>query len=105
MWSSAVSWNFTDSFLVTAFNNTPVLNNVRNDYSIWGTRKSITGTELPVHLRYAIDKKPTYYVNSDGEVFVTKDYLNVLQEAAQEQNNNSLADPFRTHLTHGLDSR
>jgi hypothetical protein len=34
LWSSAVSWNFTDGFLVTNFNNNPALNNVRNDYSI-----------------------------------------------------------------------
>ena len=60
LWSSAVSWNFTDGFLVTAFNNAPVLSNVKNDYSIWGTRQSSAG-ELPVHLRYAIDKKPSYY--------------------------------------------
>lgn len=60
-WSSAVSWNFTDGFFITAFNNNPALNNVHNDYSIWGTRTSISGAELPVHLRYAIDVKPTYY--------------------------------------------
>lgn len=72
LWSSAVSWNFTDGFLVTAFNNTPVLNNIKNDYSIWGTKKSITGTELPVHLRYAIDKKPTYYKTFDGVEWTTE---------------------------------
>ena len=72
-WSSAVSWNFTDSFLVTAFNNTPVLNNVRNDYSIWGTRQAVSGVELPVHLRYAIDKKPTYYKTMDGVIWTTED--------------------------------
>lgn len=71
LWSSAVSWNFTDSFLVTTFNNTPVLNNVKNDYSIWGTKKSINGTELPVHLRYAIDKKPNYYKTIDGIEWAT----------------------------------
>lgn len=66
LWSSAVSWDFTDGFLVTQFNNTPVLSNVKNDYSIWGTKQSISGAELPVHLRYAIDKKPTYYKTIDG---------------------------------------
>lgn len=60
LWSSAVSWDFTDGYLVTTFNNAPVLSNVKNDYAIWGTRQSTAG-ELPVHLRYAIDKKPVYY--------------------------------------------
>lgn len=56
-----IFWTFGNSFLTTAYSNTPVLNNVKNDFSIWGTKKSISGTELPVHLRYAVDKKPTYY--------------------------------------------
>ena len=96
MYSSAVSWNFTDSFLTTAFNNTPVLSNVRNDYSIWGTKKSISGAELPVHLRYAIDKKPQYYhtlVDSreryayrSDKIFITEDYYKQLKNNADFQN-------------------
>ncbi len=58
---SPIFWTFGNSFLTTTYTNTPVLNNVKNDFSIWGTKKSVTGTELPVHLRYAVDKKPTYY--------------------------------------------
>jgi hypothetical protein len=38
--------------------------NVRNDYSVWGTRESI-GRSDPVHLRYAIDLKPHEYVSID----------------------------------------
>ena len=75
-YSSPVTWTFGDSFLITSYANTPLLSNVRNDFSIWGTKTSITGSELPVHLRYAIDKKPTYYktieytetkLNEDGQ--------------------------------------
>ncbi len=64
---SPIFWTFGNSFLTTAYANTPVLNNVKNDFSIWGTKKSITGTELPVHLRYAVDKKPTYYKTIEYE--------------------------------------
>ena len=60
-YSTPIFWTFGNSFLTTTYTNTPVLNNVKNDFSIWGTKKSVTGTELPVHLRYAVDKKPTYY--------------------------------------------
>ena len=84
MWSSAVSWSFTDGELVTSFNNTPALNNVKNDYSIWGTRKSITGAELPVHLRYAIDKKPCFYRTIDGRVFLTQDEADYYTSIQQE---------------------
>jgi hypothetical protein len=35
--------------------------NLRNDYSIWGEREGIAGGTIPVHIRYAIDKKPIAY--------------------------------------------
>ena len=64
-YSTPIFWTFGSSFLTTAYSNTPVLNNVKNDFSIWGTRSGV-GAELPVHLRYAVDKKPVYYKTFDG---------------------------------------
>ena len=49
---------------------------MKNDYSVWGERETITGIKVPVHLRYAIDNKPTYYMPitvKDNEV---EDYNN-----------------------------
>ena len=87
--SSAVSYTFNEGELITAFNNNPNILNMRNDYSVWGTRKTTSGAEIPIHLRYAIDKKPTYYKTFDryekklytkdnfkpgqGEIIFTKD--------------------------------
>jgi hypothetical protein len=34
---------------------------MRNDYSIWGERETITGAKVPIHMRYAIDIIPKYY--------------------------------------------
>jgi hypothetical protein len=45
---------------------------MRNDYSIWGVRKTISGAEIPVHLRYAIDTKPEYYVSFNNIMYTTK---------------------------------
>lgn len=59
--SSATSYTFSGGELITAFNNSPNLTNLRNDYSIWGERTGISGAKLPVHMRYAIDVKPIYY--------------------------------------------
>lgn len=55
------TYSFQGSNLITAFNNNPNLTNVRNDYSIWGERIATSGAKLPVHLRYAIDRKPVQY--------------------------------------------
>ena len=34
---------------------------MKNDYSVWGVRKGVSGAEIPIHARYAIHSKPTYY--------------------------------------------
>ena len=68
---SGIAYYFTNNDLVTAFNNTPAIANVRNDYSIWGQRESSTGAQVPIHLRYAIDSIPQRYqqiVVSEEEV-------------------------------------
>ena len=69
--SSTYAYTFSEGELITAFNNNPNLLNVRNDYAIWGQRSGISGTAIPIHLRYAIDKKPVEYHTikvTDGEV-------------------------------------
>lgn len=72
--TSSTIYNFEDNYLVSSFQNSPNYTNVRNDFSLWGTKKSVEGKELAVHLRYAIDKKPTYYKNFNNEIFVTEDF-------------------------------
>ena len=70
--SFPVVYSFEDNNLITSFNNSPDLLNLRNDYSVWGKRKGVTGKEIPIHARYAIDKKPFYYKTILGEVYSTK---------------------------------
>lgn len=54
-------YTFSGGELITSFNNSPDLGNVKNDFSIWGQRTSVSGAELPIHIRYAIDQKPISY--------------------------------------------
>jgi hypothetical protein len=60
-YTSADSYSFEDTTLITSFQNTPTINNLRNDFSVWGKRTTVNDTEVPVHVRYAIDTKPTSY--------------------------------------------
>lgn len=64
---------FSGTNLFTAVSNSPTLNNLRNDFSVWGTRSSSSGSaNLMVHARYAIDEKPVYYKTyEDDKVFYT----------------------------------
>ena len=68
------SWGyvFNGGELISAFSNNPNLLNLRNDYSVWGVKKGISGKEFPVHLRYAIDIKPEYYTSFDKITYTSK---------------------------------
>lgn len=71
--TSACTYSFDNAVLVTSFQNSPNLEDVKNDFSLWGTRKGINGVELPVHLRYAIDSKPWMYTAYNGITYITKE--------------------------------
>ena len=86
-YTSATQYSFEDSKLITSFSNNPDLANLKNDYSIWGTRKGVTGTEIPVHMRYAIDTKPSVYKSIDGYIYTTyskEEYLELLNSEERE---------------------
>lgn len=52
-----IEYTFTGSEFFTTFNNTVNLQNVKNDFSVWGEKNN----SVAVHMRYAIDKKPIMY--------------------------------------------
>ena len=57
------------------------MNAIKNDFSIWGKITGVNKTKLPIHLRYAIDVRPTAYASE------FKIYLRKLQNAADDTNN------------------
>lgn len=73
-YSHSFIYSFEDSNLVTSFSNSPNYANLKNDYSIWGTKRTATGVELPVHLRCAIDIKPENYVTIAGKEYSANEY-------------------------------
>ena len=62
-YSNSIVYSFDNNKLFTSFSNSPNLSNLKNDYSIWGQRTSISGIKIPVHYRYAIDIKPKEYTS------------------------------------------
>jgi hypothetical protein len=60
MFNDSNLYHFEGNNLISSFSNSPDLNNVRNDYSVWGNRESISGSQV-IHYRYAIHEKPKYY--------------------------------------------
>lgn len=71
--SSAELYSFEDNNLITSFSNNPALNNLKNDYSVWGKRKGVSGIDIPIHMRYSIHNKPTFYRSFDGTIYCTSE--------------------------------
>jgi hypothetical protein len=54
-----VAYRFNNSQLITSISNTPKYENIKNDFIVWGTRKTVNGTEYPIRYHLAIDDKPS----------------------------------------------
>lgn len=74
MISSMVEYSFEGSILTTAYQNTPNIGKVKNDYTVWGKKKSSAGIDEPIHMRYAIDKKPFFYRTYDDKIYMTEEF-------------------------------
>lgn len=83
---SEYSYSFEDMNLIQRFQNTPSINSLKNDYSVWGNRKTATGAEIPIHARYAIQKKPEYYKSFDGIIYCSnEEVLEKIKNLEKEQ--------------------
>ena len=83
---SPYSYSFEDVNLIQQFQNAPAINQIKNDYSIWGVRKGVSGAEIPIHARYAIHEKPIYYRGYDGLVYCqNKDFVDHYFEQKKEE--------------------
>lgn len=70
-YTSTSVYTFSDSHYFTTLSHTPTMNNLKNDFSVWGNRKGINGSDLPIHMRYAVDRKPRKYFDYDGNVWLS----------------------------------
>ena len=51
-------YDFTNTELISSYNNNPDYASIKNDFLVWGIRKSATGMQLPIRYHLAIDEKP-----------------------------------------------
>lgn len=88
------SYNFNNANLITAIQNNPNMLNMRNDFTVWGKRQTSSGIEIPIHARYAIDKKPLFYcspVQKAGDsgydnFYITQEGLDLLSRVIANVN-------------------
>lgn len=100
------AYEFQDLSLFTTFNNSPNIKNLKNDFTVWGSKKSVTRTNLPIHMRVALDKKPEVYVspfqeekdeagNIKYKVYSISDYdwRELIYQMAKDYFKNNKTDP------------
>ena len=98
--TTAYSYTFHDSYLFNSISNNPQLNNIKNDISIWGVRKGITGAEIPINLSYALDYKPKKYTTWDGELYDAEqvDWRELIYQMALDYYQHNQDDDFLFHI-------
>lgn len=100
VYTSAATYSLENGVLLTAFNNNPSIQNIKNDFSIWGKKTSATSQDLPVHLRYAIDEKPSKYKTFDGTEYLSSkvDWREIIYQMALDYYKYSTNDDFLLEL-------
>lgn len=51
-----IAYKFDTTNLITSLTNTPQYNNMKNDFIIWGKRKTASGAELPIRYRLVFSR-------------------------------------------------
>lgn len=103
-----IAYSFVDGKMFTSFANNPALNNVKNDFSIWGKRKTLGDVEVLIHYRLAIDKKPLRYKTFDDKEYISSlhpdknsfenvticDWREIIYQMAQDYYKNGTKEGF-----------
>lgn len=100
--TNAYSYSFEGCDMLTSISNSPKIDNIKNDYCIWGQRQGVSNSKVPIHIRCAIDNKPEYYYSPwfrstlpnfntsnapepKGKAFVTQEYIDSLPKEEQSR--------------------
>ena len=66
-------YTFDDSEIIMSISNSPQYQQIKNDFIIWGKRKSLNGAEIPIRYHLAIDEKPKVGNEYKVKVFIDED--------------------------------
>lgn len=82
-YTEKVIYNFERNKLISSISNSPQLNNIRNDFSVFGERDIGNDKTVAIHARIAIDKKPDWYVKyAEDIIYCNKDAEDLLPSPA-----------------------
>ena len=76
--SGKAAYTFQGSKLITSFANAPKYSNIKNDYVVWGVRKSPNGTETPIRYHLAIDVRPERQYDEENQEYYYQDHKHII---------------------------
>lgn len=97
VYAKPIQYQFVNNKLFTSMNNNPQLSNIKNDFAVWGTRKGISGIDIPIHFRIGIQSKPTDYINYNGIHYIyDKQFFKTFEAECDWAYNNYKIDNYGT---------
>ena len=66
-----IAYDFKDGKLITSYSNSPQFAKIKNDFIVWGVRKTSDNLTFPIRYHLAIDTKPE--IGNIYEVFFYED--------------------------------
>ena len=110
------TYNFDNSNLIVSYQNTPQYDMVKNDFIIWGKRKTAEDKEVPIRYHLTLDKKPplrktcnfvqwdyTQLVDKDKEIYETTTLIKPPIEISTNSSRPSQGYPGMIYHTKDLD--
>ena len=100
--NNVTQFDFSDKTLLTSVSNSPDIKNIKNDYAVWGSKKSVSGANLPIHTRIAIDQKPESTNGLDWRETIYQealDYYAALGDTEHPERLNSNTWYYRDYYT------
>ena len=83
-------YTFEGSNLIQSYSNSPQYQQIKNDFLVWGKRKTIDGSEVPIRYHLTIDKKPK--IGNSYKVFFFTDPDDGIEKAKKPFSFSSRAD-------------
>lgn len=87
---SLSEYTFKDQQIITSISSAPQYGNIKNDYVVWGTTKSITGADKPIRYHVAFDTKPANFSGKVRFCLVYTDYKGLQQVIVLKEGENYL---------------
>ena len=72
---------FNSDALIKSIQPSHKATDIKNDFIVWGSRESVSGANIDIHARVAIDRKPIKYYT----IIVTEDDINYLRSLFPDQ--------------------